>query len=283
MAKRNRITKAMSQTIAESSPLVKTTPKSIQSEKNDIVQEVSINDLKENPYQPRINIDHHKLNELVSSIEKNGLLQSILVAKNDGQYIIIAGHRRVEAFKILGKQKIQVKLLKNVSEQDLAILSLSENIIREDLHPIENALSMKYILDKHIVSSQNKLSEYLGLSKGYVSKMINILKLPNELSTLIKNDNYRDINILIIINKLNDLKTMTLAYNEIKNLSRQEAENHLMNTYFEKPTQNKYIMKTNFTKEKISLSINTKNISNEKMSIIKNKIEEIEIILKENR
>lgn len=207
--KRNRITAAMSQTIAESSPLIKKT-KVLTTDSKEEGREVEIllSQLIYNPFQPRIEINMHSLYELISSIEQNGLMQPIVITdlQENGFHTIVAGHRRFEAFKIMGKTKIPAIVLKDLQDKDLAILSLTENLMRENLHPIENAIAIKNILDNNIVESQNKLAEYVGFSKGYVSKLMSILKLPTSIIKIIKTDNYKDINILILINKLKDEK-----------------------------------------------------------------------------
>ena len=274
--KRNRITAAMSQTIAESSPLIKK-QKIVLSNTNDEnnIIEISLDKLESNPHQPRIDINVHSLNELISSIEQNGLLQPIVIteAKQNELHTIIAGHRRYEAFKIMGKNKIKAILLKNVTEKDLAILSLTENLMRENLHPIENAIAIKNILDNKIVESQNKLAEYVGLSKGYVSKLMNILKLPSSIINVIKNNNYKDINVLILINKLKDDKEMLEAYNVIKELPRSEAEKYLKNKYFSIKQKNIPFIDIKSSKSKINININTKELSDEQISILNKEIE----------
>lgn len=274
--KRNRITAEMSQTIAESSPLIKKT-KVIDSDtdrKNNVV-EIKLNDLESNPFQPRININMQSLNELISSIEQNGLMQPIVITdiKDNGKYTIVAGHRRYEAFKIMGKSTIDALIKKDLADKDLAILSLTENLLRENLHPIENAIAIKNILDNQIVESQNKLAEYVGLSKGYVSKLMNILKLPTKIIQKIKDDNYTDINILILLNKLLDENQMFEAYNVIKVLKRAEAEKYIKNTYLSKKEISNSLIDIKTSKSKISVDIAIKNLPSDKVEIITKKIE----------
>jgi len=273
--KRNRITAAMSQTIAESSPLIKK-QKNITSnvdEENNII-EIDLDKLEANPHQPRIDINLHSLNELISSIEQNGLMQPIVITeiKQNGLHTIIAGHRRYEAHKIMGKSAIKAIVLKDVSEKDLAILSLTENLMRENLHPIENAIAIKNILDSKIVESQNKLAEYVGLSKGYVSKLMNVLKLPSSIINIIKNDNYKDINILILINKLKNDAEMLEAYNAIKNLPRPEAEKYLKSNYFTEQPKKASLIDIKNSKSKISINIHTKSLTEEQIKILNQEI-----------
>lgn len=274
--KRNRITAEMSQTIAESSPLIKKTKVIVSDNKDeDSVVQIKLNDLESNPFQPRININMQSLNELISSIEQNGLMQPIVITEleDNGKYTIVSGHRRYEAFKIMGKSTIDALIKKDLADKDLAILSLTENLMRENLHPIENAIAIKNILDNDIVESQNKLAEYVGLSKGYVSKLMNILKLPTKVIQIIKENNYTDINILILLNKLIDENQMLEAFNAIKDLKRSDAEKYIKNTYLAKKETSDSIIEIKTSKSKISVDIAIKKLSSDKIEIITKKIE----------
>ena len=271
--KRNRITMEMSKTISETSPLIKTSKKNLlnDSDLNTII-EINLEFLQKNPFQPRISIDLSNLNELISSIEENGLLQPIIVSKtNDTDYTIIAGHRRYEAFKFLNKKTIPAIVKENVSSKDLAILSLSENLIRENLHPIENAIAIKNILDNGIVESQNKLANYVGLSKGHISKLMNILKLPNKFIQKIKQDDYKDINILILLNKIDDELLLFNIYDKIKTMSRLEAVKYINNHVFKKEKKDS-ILEIKQTKTKITINIDIKNLSEDQVAILNQKI-----------
>ena len=277
MAKRNRITSEMSKTIAASSPLIKSSPKYLNTpDENSKTEEVEISNLKQNPFQPRIEMNAQHLNDLISSIEANGLMQPIVVAKNGDDYFIVAGHRRAEAFKIMNKKTIPANILKDVSQKDLAVLALTENLIRENLHPVENAIAMKHILEQGVVESQNKLAEYLGLSKGYVSKMMNILLLSPMVIKLVKDVNYRDINVLVLLNKIENEKLTLQAFDEIKNMPRNEAEKHVSTKYLKnikEPVRSRYMMKV--SKTKLQVEIDIKNLDEKIVTEIKQKLEEL--------
>jgi len=272
--KRNRITLAMSKTIAESSPLIKKSKKTSSEESNESIIEIKLNILHKNPYQPRIDINLHSLNELISSIEQNGLLQPILITEvQNGFHTIIAGHRRYEAHKIMGKETIKTVVMKDITDKELAILSLTENLMRENLHPIENAIAMKHILENKIVESQNKLAEYVGLSKGYISKLMNILKLPTAIIQIIKNDNYKDVNVLILLNKLENEKDMLNVYHEIKSMVRTDAEKYIKNILNNTNKIENKIINLKKSKNKINLNIDTNKFSDEQINILNNKID----------
>ena len=277
--KRNRISAEMSKTIAESSPLIKKSKTSnLGASEEANSSSISLTKLLINPYQPRIDINIHTLNELISSIEQNGLMQPIIITeeKENGFHTIVAGHRRYEAFKIMGKNKIPAIMMPNLLDKDLAILSLTENLMRENLHPIENAIAIKNILDNKIVESQNKLAEYVGLSKGYVSKLMNILKLPTAVIEKIKSDNYKDINILVLLNKLNTTDQMMEAYSVIKELSRADAEKYIKTTYLSKEISSETIINIKESKSKISVNIDIKKLSSSQIELITKEIQELD-------
>jgi len=275
--KRNRITSEMSKTIAESSPLIKKTTTKLHATEENELFDVNLADLIDNPFQPRIDINIQSLNELISSIEQNGLLQPIVVTeKNEnGKYTIIAGHRRFEAYKIMGKSAIKATKLENITDKELAILSLTENLMRENLHPIENAIAIKNILDNRIVESQNKLAEYVGLSKGHVSKLINILKLPTSVIKIIKQDKYTDINVLVLLNKIEDEGSIISVYNIIKDLTRSEAEKYIKSNYLSIKQKKADVAQLKTTKSKIALDIDIKILSDEESKEVLSKIENI--------
>lgn len=277
MAKRNRITAELSQTIAESAPLVKTVPKQIILDGAETHTEVELSKLVQNPFQPRIEMDANELSELVQSIEKNGLIQPILVtADKNGKYVILAGHRRVEAFKILGKEKIPSVVKSNVSNQDMAVIAMAENAVRVDLNPIEFAISMRYLLEEGVVESQNKLAEHIGLSKGHVSKLMAILKLPDQLIKKIKADRYNIVYILSILNKVSP-ENIERAYEEIKLLGRDDAEAIIKTKYLDskKVSALMPIFKSKQTKDKIKLDINIAGMNSVKVAKINEAIKKL--------
>lgn len=282
MAKRNRITAALSQTIAESAPLVKIASKQVVMDGTETYADIEVAKLVQNPFQPRIEIEANELSELVQSIEKNGLLQPILVTQNkDATYTILAGHRRAEAFKVLGREKIPSMLKNSVSKQDMAVFAMAENAVRVDLNPIEFALSMQHLLNQGIAESQNKLAEHIGLSKGHVSKLMSILKLPSEIIERVKKDRYSIVSVLSMLNKVSQNQIQE-AYEEIKTLSRDDAEEILKSKYLSSEKKLKLLPTFGIkrTKERIKLDINIVAMDKDKIiklnDAIKNLISEFE-------
>ena len=146
---------------------------------NDKIVEISLEEIKKNPYQPRTFFNEEKLNELKESIEKNGLLQPIIVKKAVKGYYIIAGERRYRAFELLGKKEIPA-IIKEMTDEEMMIFAVLENLQREDLSALEESESYKNLMDKMSLT-QEELAKKLGKSRPYIAKSLRLLILPAEI------------------------------------------------------------------------------------------------------
>ena len=146
---------------------------------NDKIVELSLEEIKKNPYQPRTYFNEEKLNELKDSIEKNGLLQPIVVKKAVKGYYIIAGERRYRAFELLGKKEIPA-IIKEMTDEEMMIFAVLENLQREDLSALEESESYKNLMDKMSLT-QEELANKLGKSRPYIANSLRLLKLPTEI------------------------------------------------------------------------------------------------------
>jgi ParB family chromosome partitioning protein len=174
------------------------------------LKEVPLFGLKENPYQPRIEIKSEEVQELANSIQENGLLQPILVARFGKEYYIIAGHRRVEAHKLLGKENIKARIIRKVDDKTLASISLIENLQREDLDIIETAIAIKRYKEE-FNKTLDEIGKELGKDKGWISKMLSVLSLPQEIINDINNNkSTSDVNSLNRINSIAKLKKLNM-------------------------------------------------------------------------
>lgn len=136
---------------------------------------VDINKLRARTDQPRKNFDDDSLRELAESIKVDGIIQPIVVRKVDDIYEIIAGERRFRASKLANITKVPV-VIKNVNDRKARELALVENIQREDLNPIEEAISMKTLMDEYQLTQQ-ELSEIVGKSRSYIANNLRLLTL----------------------------------------------------------------------------------------------------------
>lgn len=146
---------------------------------NDKIVEVALDEIKKNPYQPRTYFNEEKLNELKESIEKNGLLQPIIVKKAVKGYYIIAGERRYRAFELLGRKEIP-SIVKEMTDEEMMVFAVLENLQREDLSALEESESYKNLMDKMSLT-QEELAKKLGKSRPYIANSLRLLKLPVEI------------------------------------------------------------------------------------------------------
>ena len=147
---------------------------------------IKITLIEPNREQPRKNFDEDALLELAESIKQFGLLQPILVQDKKSYYEIIAGERRWRAAKIAGLKEVPV-IIKNLSDQEIVEISLIENIQREDLNPIEEALAYKRLLTEFHLK-QDEVAERVSKSRTAVTNSMRLLKLCDEVQQMIIDD-----------------------------------------------------------------------------------------------
>ena len=138
---------------------------------------ISVSQIIINPFQPREKFNQEKLNELAISIENLGIIQPITVRRmNNNNYQLISGERRLRAAKLIGLKKIPA-FIRIANDQETLEMALIENIQRENLNPIEIALSYKRLIDE-VKLSQEACSERVGKSRSTVANFLRLLKLP---------------------------------------------------------------------------------------------------------
>ncbi len=154
--------------------------------KDNLLTSLPIELIKPNPLQPRKNFSKETLNELAASIKDRGVLQPIIVrpAKNkDNEWEIIAGERRWKAAQLAGFHEVPVSI-KDIKDEDVAIIALIENIQRENLSPIEEALGYKRLMNKFSIT-QEELGLKMRRSRAYITNFIRLLSLPEEVQKLL--------------------------------------------------------------------------------------------------
>lgn len=144
---------------------------------------VRISQVEPNKEQPRKYFDEDALIELSESIKQYGVLQPLLVQKKDNYYEIIAGERRWRAAKIAGIKEVPV-IIKKLSEQEIMEISLIENLQREDLNPIEEALAYKRLIDEFKLK-QDEVAERVSKSRTAVTNAMRLLKLNEKVQQMV--------------------------------------------------------------------------------------------------
>lgn len=146
-----------------------------QQKPGDKIEKINIQKLKPRTNQPRKHFDQEALNDLAASIKEYGLLNPIVVSKVDNNYEIIAGERRYRASKIAGLKEIDA-IVRDYSNREIEILSLIENVQREDLKTLEEARAYKKLSENHNMT-QEQIAKTMGKSRSYIANTLRLLNL----------------------------------------------------------------------------------------------------------
>ena len=138
----------------------------------------SINELKPNMFQPRKDFDDETISELASSIKEKGILQPLVVRTISGGYEIIAGERRWRAAQRAGITRVPV-IIKEATDREVLELALIENLQREDLNPIEEAVAYQQLIDEFELTHED-VSRQIGKDRSTITNQLRLLKLPEE-------------------------------------------------------------------------------------------------------
>jgi len=167
-------------------------------QENQVVN-LAIESIDRNPYQTRYVFDEETLAEMRDSIKENGVVQPIVVrpAQEEGRYILVLGERRLRASKMAGKETIPA-LVKKVSLQQAAEMTVLENLVREDLNPLEQAEAFR-VLSKEFHLTQAQIAERVGVSRESVSNYMRLLKLPRKVMDYMLEDrlSFSDARLLL--------------------------------------------------------------------------------------
>ncbi|MCH4056870.1 ParB/RepB/Spo0J family partition protein [Lapidilactobacillus gannanensis] len=142
------------------------------------VEELPLDEIRPNPYQPRKTFDEEALQELANSIKQSGVFQPIILRKSINGYEIIAGERRFRASKIAGKQTIPA-IVRQIDETQMMEIAVLENLQREDLTPLEEAEAYQTLIKK-LALTQEEVSERIGKSRPYIANYLRLLTLPEQ-------------------------------------------------------------------------------------------------------
>lgn len=217
---------------------------------------LKVSQIKANPDQARKAFKEEDLKALAQSIENHGILQPLLVRKVKDHYQIIAGERRFRAAKLAGLKEVPV-LIKDLSEEDAATVSLIENIQREDLNPIEEALAFQEMMKTYQLT-QEDLAKALSKSRSSIANTLRLLKLEEEVQDYLREGKLSFSHGRLLL-KIKDPKAQVKKAREIvaQGTSILEAEKSLEKTKNKKKPARKdpYLQDI---EDRLSLSLGTK-------------------------
>ncbi len=156
-----------------------------ESKANDNVVEYRIKNIHPNANQPRKDFSQDGLNRLADSIREYGVVQPIVLRPlDDNKYEIVAGERRYRASMLAGLETIPA-IVKEFSESEYAEIALIENLQRENLNAIEEAIAYQYMIDEHQLT-QDKLAKVVGKSRTYITNILRLLKLDSQVQRMVR-------------------------------------------------------------------------------------------------
>lgn len=176
------------------------------------IQEIKINQIKANPYQPRKFFDPILLEELAKSISEYGIIQPLIVRQSKGKYELVAGERRWRAAQSIGLTSVPV-IVKNYNDKDMAEIALIENLQREDLNYFEEAEGYRKLIDEFSLK-QDEIAQRMGKRQSTIANKLRLLKLSDEVRKNISVDIITERHARALL-KLPDDKTQINVLKEI--------------------------------------------------------------------
>ena len=189
---------------------------------------IRISDIQKNPYQPRKEFSKEKIQELAQSIKENGLIQPIIVRQSPViGYEILAGERRYRASIEAGLSEVPV-IIKKLSDQDMMVHSIIENLQREDLNPIEEAKAYQSLIDKGYTHAD--IAEKMGKSRPYITNLVRLLTLPDFILKEVETRKLSQAHARLLIqlplkeqkNLLNRIQKEDLSVRQVEDLLKEE-------------------------------------------------------------
>lgn len=227
--------------------------------------EIDLSDLRANPYQPRRVFDDEALNDLANSIKEHGVFQPIIVKKSIKGYEIIAGERRVRASKIAGLSKIPA-IVRDLDDNMMMEIALLENLQRENLSAIEEALAYKTMIEK-LNLTQEQLSARVGKSRSHITNILGLLRLPQDVQKLVVS-NELSMAHARVLSKLDDENRIRelaqeiivnkIPVREIEEKAKEEPKK-IKNERHVKSTRSDYIYVEEMLKERLDTKVRIKD------------------------
>ena len=189
---------------------------------------IRISDIQKNPYQPRKEFSKEKIQELAQSIKENGLIQPIIVRQSPViGYEILAGERRYRASIAAGLSEVPV-IIKKLSDQEMMVHSIIENLQREDLNPIEEAKAYQSLIDKGYTHAD--IAEKMGKSRPYITNLVRLLTLPDFILKEVETGKLSQAHARLLIqlplkeqkNLLNRIQKEDLSVRQVEYLLKEE-------------------------------------------------------------
>ena len=227
--------------------------------------EVSISELRPNPYQPRKAFDRNALMELSESIKEHGVFQPIIIKNSIKGYEIIAGERRVRASKLAGLDKVPA-IIRNLNDEQMMEIALLENLQRENLSAIEEAKAYKSMID-NLHLTQEELSRKVGKSRSHITNILGLLRLPSEVQEMVVNKQISMGHARVLSKLESDDKIIEMAHEIVENKlpvrsveeKSQDKEKKVKVTKTKIPSRSEFAHFEETLKEKLDAKVKIKD------------------------
>lgn len=276
--KKKALGKGLEELFSNSSFTIDTLEDTIVKEERNNATEIELSQIRSNPYQPRKVFDEEALNELADSIKVYGVVEPVILKKSVKGYEIVAGERRYKASKIAGLTTVPA-IIKDFTDEEMMEIALLENIQREDLNPVDTAISISNILQVKDMT-QEEFSKKFGKSRSYITNLLGLLNLPKSVQELVKNGKL-SMSHARCLSKIDDEeKVINLANKIIKeNLNVRDVEKMLSKKDDKKVIKEKN-EKFRMYEDAFSDTIGNKvRISNKKIEISYNSMQDLNRIM----
>ena len=198
---------------------------------------IQLSEIQKNPYQPRKDFSEEKIQELAQSIKENGLIQPIIVRQSPViGYEILAGERRYRASIVAGLSEVPV-IVKNLSDQDMMVHSIIENLQREDLNPVDEAKAYQSLIDKGFTHAD--IAEKMGKSRPYITNLVRLLNLSPSILKEVESGRLSQAHARLLINLSKKDQENLLKRIQEEDLSVRQVERLLQEKKQEKKIREK--------------------------------------------
>jgi len=198
-----------------------------ESEQTERITEIPVNLIDPSPYQPRTVFEDDKLDELCQTIKTHGIIQPIVVRQKANRFELIAGERRLRAVKLLDLQVIPA-IIRDMNDTQAASVALIENLQREGLTSIEEAIAYKRLIDIHSLT-QEALAQRLGKSQSTIANKLRLLQLPEDVQTGLMQRKITERHARALLSLNNNIDMLINLYNDIikKDLTVKQVEDKI--------------------------------------------------------
>jgi ParB family chromosome partitioning protein len=170
---------------------------------------IPIKDIKPNPYQPRAQIQDEDIKDLVASIKEKGIIEPIIVKRKDKQFILAAGERRLRAAQLAGLKEVPA-IIRDLTDRELLEVGLIENLHREDLNPLEEAIAYEQ-LNKNFELTHDQIAQLVGKDRSTITNTLRLLTLPEKIKNYLRSGKLNQGHARVLLSFEDEIKMLEIA------------------------------------------------------------------------